>query len=78
MRAILAQFSNRILHHLKTVIQNQNIDSSHGLDCLFNDILTSLVTSQVCLDEMDLAALFSDELLCLLGVFLFFWCVDNG
>lgn len=78
VRAILAQLSNCILHHLKAVIQNQDVDPSHCLRSLFHYILASLVAPQVCLDKVDLASFLSDELLCLLGVFLFFWRVHNG
>jgi len=74
----LAQLRDRILHHLEPMIQHQNVDSSHCLDGLLDHILASLVASQICLDEMDLAAFLSDKLLCFLSIFLFFGGVDNG
>jgi hypothetical protein len=44
---LLAEVFNLLYHILESMVENQNIDLSHCLHCLLDNVLTSLMASQI-------------------------------
>jgi hypothetical protein len=55
---LLGDVRNGFLHHLNSVVQNQDVDAPHVLDGFLNHTLASLSTPQIGLDQMHLSPLF--------------------
>jgi len=57
-KGLLGDVRNAFLHHLNSVVQNQDVDAPHVLDGFLNHTLASLSTPQIGLDQMHLSPFF--------------------
>lgn len=64
-------------HHLVAVVQDEDVDVAHQLQCLLDNVLAGLVASEIGGDAVQLASLLLHESDGLLSILLLLWQVDD-
>lgn len=74
---LIRQAQDIILHHLKRVVVEQDIQATHYLNSFLNGLYAVLLLGEICGEQVAFRSLGFDLLLGVLGILLFLWQVRD-